>query len=88
MGAYTFRRARERFVAKMKESTDYSFEQLNELKVPQIKEILKAKEIDFKSGDIKKELIAYLVEVPEEAQEEKGEEPQQPVDGDDNVESD
>lgn len=61
MGAYTFRRARERLKTK-KEQEDFTFEELNEKTVPQIKEILDSKDIEYKSNDSKKELIAYLVE--------------------------
>ncbi|MFG3612382.1 hypothetical protein [Rummeliibacillus stabekisii] len=61
MGAYTFRRARERLAAK-----NHSYEQLNAMKISQIKGILDSKHIDYKSNGTKKELISYLVEIPEE----------------------
>lgn len=48
------------------EVVEYTFEQLDDMKVPQIKEILESKQIDYKSNDTKKELISYLVEIPEE----------------------
>lgn len=74
MGAYTFRRARERLKTK-KEQENFTFEELNEKTVPQIKEILDLKAIEYKSNDSKKELIAYLVEALQE-------------DGDDSVDTD
>ncbi|MGR6896992.1 hypothetical protein [Rummeliibacillus sp. BSL5] len=83
MGAYTFRRARERLAVK-----NHSYEQLNAMKISQIKGILDSKQIDYKSNDTKKELIAYLVEVPKENQD-----PEKPVnseaeDGVNNVDAD
>lgn len=94
MSATAFQRRRRELakqLAKQKvevQTVEYTYEQLNDMKVPEIKEVLESKEIDYKSSDNKQDLIAYLVDVPEEVQDEKGEEPQQPVDGDDNVESD
>ncbi|MFJ8262714.1 HeH/LEM domain-containing protein [Rummeliibacillus sp. NPDC094406] len=88
MGAYTFRRARERLVAKLKESDTYSYEQLNDMKVPQIKEILDSKKIEYKSNDAKKELIAYLVEVPEDNQDTKDPVDPTTTNGDNNVDPD
>lgn len=82
MGAYTFRRARERMTAKLKESDTYTYEQLDAMKVPEIKALLDSKEIEYKSNNTKKELIAYIVEVPEESTQDS----QQP-DGDANVDS-
>lgn len=51
---------------KKNEVVEYTFQQLNDMKVPKIKEILESKQIDYKSNDTKKELIAYLVDIPEE----------------------
>ena len=66
----------------------YTYEQLDELKVPQIKEILDSKQIEYKSNDNKKDLIAYLVEVPKENPDpEKSENPVS-NDGDNNVDAD
>lgn len=83
MGAYTFRRARERLKVKKEQQETFTFEELNGKTVPQIKEILDSNDIEYKSNETKKELMAYLVDVPEE----KTQVPQQP-DGDANVDPD
>lgn len=68
MSATAFQR-RRREIAKRKaesQTVEYTYEQLNDMTIPQIKEILDLKEIEYKSSDNKRNLIAYLVEVPEE----------------------
>lgn len=57
-----------RYHKKVK-AVKYTYEQLNDMKVPEIKEVLETKGIDYKSSDNKQDLIAYLVEVPKEQEE-------------------
>lgn len=71
MGMAAFNRMRRIKAEKAKKeflNANYTFDQLDAMKIPEIKEILDFKKIEYKSNDTKKDLIANLVEVSKEEQ--------------------